>query len=202
MVGPANGVSNYLALEKIYCALILQIRAFWPPELRGQKTITSQRWGGGGHGHPRTTPSNAWRKKEYKTTYWGRRIPAPWFFEEQNKMDVQKSEIRIDLKMFSQEPTVDLTLDFSRDIPSGGGGWGGYLFAGYTHLNKYWPFDQSDYEYEILSILSARTRTSVILAGKRGSRRHSTTSFSENVEVAETSYQMLQVFSFFDQERV
>ena len=69
MVGPANGVSNYLALEKIYCALILQIRAFWPPELRGQKTITSQRWGGGGHGHPRTTPSYAWRKKEYKTTY-------------------------------------------------------------------------------------------------------------------------------------
>ena len=110
-------------------------------------------------------------------------------------MDVQKSEIRIDLKMFSQEPTVDLTLDFSRDIPSGGGGWGGYLFAGYTHLNKYWPFDQSDYEYEILSVLSART--SVILAGKSGSRRHSTTSFSENVEVAETSYQMLQVLSLF-----
>ena len=55
MVGPANGVSNYLAMENIYCALILQIRAFWPPELRGQKTITSQRWGGG-HGHPRTTP--------------------------------------------------------------------------------------------------------------------------------------------------
>ena len=58
MVGPANGVSNYLALEKIYCALIPQIRAFWPPELRGQKTITSQRWGCG-HGHPRTTPSYA-----------------------------------------------------------------------------------------------------------------------------------------------
>ena len=101
--------------------------------------------------------------------------------------------------MFSQEPTVDLTLDFSRDIPSGGGG---YLFAGYTQLNKYRPFDQSDYEYKILSVLSARTRTSVILAGKRGSRRHSTTSFSENVEVAETSYQMLQVLSFFDRERV
>ena len=29
----ANGVSNNLALEKIYCMLILQIRAFWPPEL-------------------------------------------------------------------------------------------------------------------------------------------------------------------------
>ena len=61
MVGPANGVSNYLALEKIYCALIPQIRAFWPPELRGQKTITSQRGGGGGwsrapQDHPQLRP--------------------------------------------------------------------------------------------------------------------------------------------------
>ena len=31
--GPANGVSNNLALEKIYCMLILRIRRFWPPEL-------------------------------------------------------------------------------------------------------------------------------------------------------------------------
>ena len=31
--GPANGVSNNLALEKIYCMLILRIRKFWPPEL-------------------------------------------------------------------------------------------------------------------------------------------------------------------------
>ena len=38
--------------------------------------------------------------------------------------------------------------------------------------------------------------------GKRGSRRHSTTSFSENVEVAETRYQMLTVLSFRDRERV
>ena len=37
---------------------------------------------------------------------------------------------------------------------------------------------------------------------KCGSRRHSTTSFSENVEVAETSYQMLEVLSFCHQERV
>ena len=43
-------------------------------------------------------------------------------------------------------------------------------------------------------------RELVILAGKSGSRRHSATSFSENVEVAETSYQMLEVFC--DQERV
>ena len=34
-------------------------------------------------------------------------------------------------------------------------------------------------EYEIFSISSARTRASVILAGKHDSRRHSTTSFSE-----------------------
>ena len=48
-----------------------------------------------------------------------------------------------------------------------------------------------DYEYEIFSILSiAYAWTSVILAGKRGSRRHFTTSFSKNVGVAETSYQM------------
>ena len=33
----------------------------------------------------------------------------------------------------------------------------------------------------------------VILAGKRDSRRHSTTSFSENVVVAGTSYQILEV---------
>ena len=123
--------------------------------------------------------------------YW-----RTWLIWKKNKMDVQKSEIRIDLKMFSQEPTVDLTLDFSRDIPSGGGGWGGYLFAGYTHLNKYRPFDQSDYEYETLSVLSARTRTSVILAGKRGSRRHSTTSFSENVMLADTSDKVLEVLLF------
>ena len=40
------------------------------------------------------------------------------------------------------------------------------------------------------------------MAGKRGSRRHSTTSFSQNVEVAETTYQMLEVLSFRDRERV
>ena len=49
---------------------------------------------------------------------------------------------------------------------------------------------------------SARARTNVILAGKRGSRCHSATSFSENVEVAETRYQRLEVLSFCHQERV
>ena len=39
------------------------------------------------------------------------------------------------------------------------------------------------------------------MAAKRGSRRHSTTSFSENVVLAETSYQMLQVLSLCDRER-
>ena len=55
---------------------------------------------------------------------------------------------------------------------------------------RFWD-DDDDYEYEIFSILStAHVWTSVILAGKCGSRRHSTMSFSENVGVAGTSYQM------------
>ena len=41
-----------------------------------------------------------------------------------------------------------------------------------------------------------------ILAAKRGSRCHPTTSFRENVELAATRYQMLEVLSFCDQERV
>ena len=45
---------------------------------------------------------------------------------------------------------------------------------------RFW--DENDYEYEIFSVLSsARAWTNVILAGKCDSRRHSTTSFSENV---------------------
>ena len=42
---------------------------------------------------------------------------------------------------------------------------------------------------------------SVILVGKRDSRRESS-DFSENVVVAETSYQMLKVLSFCTQERI
>ena len=45
-------------------------------------------------------------------------------------------------------------------------------------------------------------RTRVILAGKRDSRRHSTSGFSENVaEVTETSYEMLKVLLFCDEEK-
>ena len=63
--------------------------------------------------------------------------------------------------------------------------------------------DEHDKEYEIFSVLrSGRARTNVILAGKRGSCGHSPTSFSENVEVTETSYQMLEVLSFCVRERV
>ena len=39
------------------------------------------------------------------------------------------------------------------------------------------------------------------MAGKRDSRRHSTKSFSENVVVAGTSYQILEVKSFCDRGR-
>ena len=61
--------------------------------------------------------------------------------------------------------------------------------------------DEDDYKSEIFSILSsARARTNVVLAGKCCSRRQST-SFSENVVVAETSYQMLEILSLSDRER-
>ena len=54
-----------------------------------------------------------------------------------------------------------------------------------------------DHEYEIFSVLSSACAwTSVILAGKRGSRRHSSTSFRANVVVARTRYQKLEVLSF------
>ena len=43
-------------------------------------------------------------------------------------------------------------------------------------------------------------RTNVILAGKCDTHRHSTTSFSENVVVAKTSYHMLGILSFSDRE--
>ena len=62
--------------------------------------------------------------------------------------------------------------------------------------------DEDDYENEIFPILSsAHARTNVILAGKFGSRRQSTTSFSEKVVVAKTSYQMLEILSFSGRER-
>ena len=59
-----------------------------------------------------------------------------------------------------------------------------------------------DYEDEIFSILrSAHARTSVILAAKSDSRRHSTTGFSKNVVATEASYQMLDVLLFCVRER-
>ena len=52
------------------------------------------------------------------------------------------------------------------------------------------------HEKEIFSILSsARALTNIILAGKSGSNRHSITSFSENVVVTKTGYQMLGILS-------
>ena len=61
--------------------------------------------------------------------------------------------------------------------------------SGFKNLNPDFPIertltfrDKEDYENEIFLILgSARARTNVILGGKPGSRRHSTTSFGENV---------------------
>ena len=43
---------------------------------------------------------------------------------------------------------------------------------------------------------SARARTNAILEGKCGSRRQSTTSFSENVVVVKAGYQILEILKF------
>ena len=48
---------------------------------------------------------------------------------------------------------------------------------------------------------SARECTSVILAGKRDSRRHFTTSFCENSEVAKTSPQSVGDLVFLESRR-
>ena len=62
-----------------------------------------------------------------------------------------------------------------------------FSFTSDSSMESFRFWDKEDYEYEIVSILSiAHAWTSVILAGNR----HSTTSFSENVLVAGTSYQM------------
>ena len=56
--------------------------------------------------------------------------------------------------------------------------------------------DENDYEYEIFSIASsARAWGSDILAGKHGSRRHSTTSFSQRVVVAGGGLSNVRSFS-------
>ena len=62
--------------------------------------------------------------------------------------------------------------------------------------------DEGDYESEFFPILSsAHGRTNVILAGKFGRRRQSTTSFSEKVLVVKTSYQMIEISLFSGRER-
>ena len=64
----------------------------------------------------------------------------------------------------------------------------------YCSIESFRNWDEDDYEYQIFSMLSiAHAWASVNLAGKRDSLRHSTTSFSENVVVAGTSYQILEV---------
>ena len=77
-------------------------------------------------------------------------------------------------------------------------------FRSFLRENRKFRFeDQDDHEEEIFLILrSARACTSVSLAEKRDSCRHSTIGYSENVVVAETSYQVLEPLSLCDRERV
>ena len=68
-----------------------------------------------------------------------------------------------------------------------------FLATCLTILETFRFKDGIDYDNEIFS---ARAWTSVILAGKRNSLRHSATNFGESTIVAETSSQMLEVLSF------
>ena len=75
-------------------------------------------------------------------------------------------------------------------------------FNKFSSLESFRLWGEDDYKNEIFLVLSsARPWTSVILAGKRDSRCHSITSFSEDVVVAGTSYQMKEVLSFYYRER-
>ena len=66
-----------------------------------------------------------------------------------------------------------------------------------TGVLESFRFKDENYENEIFSTLSgARARTNIILAGKCDRHCHSSTSFSENVVVAKTSYQMFGILSF------
>ena len=56
-------------------------------------------------------------------------------------------------------------------------------------------------QYLVGLLSTASTWTRFILAGKCISRRHSTTSFSENVVVAKKSYQMLEALKLCYQEK-
>ena len=79
-----------------------------------------------------------------------------------------------------------------------------FLTLRHTLTESFRFVDEDDNEYEIFSILStciAYACDSVILAGKRDSRRHFMTGFSENVLVAWTGYQMWEVLSFCHRER-
>ena len=57
-------------------------------------------------------------------------------------------------------------------------------------------YDEDDYKNEIFPIVSsAHTCANVNVAGKCDSHRHSTTSFSANVVVTKTGYQILGILS-------
>ena len=70
-------------------------------------------------------------------------------------------------------------------------------------LDSFKLLEEDDLENEIFPILCPRARepTSFWRENVIAMHRHSTTSFSENVLVAKTSYQMLGISSFSDREK-
>ena len=84
------------------------------------------------------------------------------------------------------------------------------ILMGFLSLIESFTFQgENDCESDIFPIYQvkcARARTNAILAGKCGSRRHSTTSFIVVVDVVvaktdKTSCQMEEILSFSDRER-
>ena len=94
-------------------------------------------------------------------------------------------------KVYTKRPlcVVYYGVDFSFDGRQGGLNFDSCSFACTVRENQVWKatiescrfWEEDDYGYEIVSvlILSALAWTNVTLAGKRDSRHHSTTSFSE-----------------------
>ena len=62
------------------------------------------------------------------------------------------------------------------------------------------PDHETVAQWIVFPTLSSACAQNIILAGKCDSSHHSTMNFSENVVVAKTSYQMLEIWSYSDRE--
>lgn len=75
-----------------------------------------------------------------------------------------------------------------------------FSFLPFFLLGSLIPGHETAAEWIVLLTLSSACAQNIILAGKCDSCHHSTMNFSENVVVAKTSYQMLEIWSYSDWE--